>query len=820
MQHDPTLGEGTPPEPPLNAGYSGGQHLAEIDKLQRENQSLRSQLTKLSEASYRIIQGPDLDSLFQEIVESARALTGARYAVLLTYDSSGNVNSAVTSGISPEQINSIGNSPVGLGLLGYLNEVNGPVRIADISAHPMSIGFPQNHPPMTTFLGMNISHQGEHIGNLFLTEKLESTEFTSGDEEILVMFASLVAQAISNARRYQEVNLAKTDMETLIDISPMGVGVYDAKAGVMLSYNQEMRRIVGEDVDLTVNDIEPLMQLLSFRRPDGRPIPLPETPVAHVMMTGETVRAEEIIVEFPDGRSTTTLVNAAPIFAENGEIASVVVAVQDMAPLEDLEKVRSQFLGLVSEELRAPLVTIKGSTAALLEILHPPNATESLQFLRIIDQQADLMRSQINSLIELTNIEAGTLSISTELANVSDLVALAAGEFQRSHAGAVVDARIPSGMPLVIADRERISLVMKNLFSEISRSSPTSSKVQVSAASLDIYVAITVSFDSKTAPGETFVGRSIHSSVSGVDRAIPDNAGPDLAFAFCRGIVEAHGGRIRAERGERGFGMVYTFTLPAADESMEPTRQTTEEAASYNGEPGNQPTDRATILLVVPDGRTLGTVRRTLSDADFSTIAASELGEIDRLFEQEKPNIVLLDLSKSEQAGMRLTQRLSRDLNVPVIVLSEKGEDNNVARAFEMGADDYLVKPFSPTELVARIKSSLRKHSAYQRGPDVSSGYSLGEVSLDFAGRTLTVSGTTVQLTATEFKLLFELSGNAGRVLTQDELLHRVWGPEYTGEPQLLRSYVKSLRQKLGDNARNPTYIFTEHGIGYRMAKQ
>lgn len=90
---------------------------------------------------------------------------------------------------------------------------------------------------------------------------------------------------------------------------------------------------------------------------------------------------------------------------------------------------------------------------------------------------------------------------------------------------------------------------------------------------------------------------------------------------------------------------------------------------------------------------------------------------------------------------------------------------------------------------------------------------------IDYDARTLTVSGIAVQLTATEYKLLNELSSNAGRILTQDELLHRVWGPEYSGEPQLLRSYVKSLRQKLGDDARNPTYIFTEHGIGYRMAK-
>ena len=181
--------------------------------------------------------------------------------------------------------------------------------------------------------------------------------------------------------------------------------------------------------------------------------------------------------------------------------------------------------------------------------------------------------------------------------------------------------------------------------------------------------------------------------------------------------------------------------------------------------------------------------------------------------------MVLLDLSKSEQSGMRLTQRLASDFDLPVIVLSDRGDDNNVARAFEMGADDYLVKPFSPTELVARIKSSLKKKSPYRNGTAVLHGYAFADVSVNYDARTLNVSGSQVPLTATEYKLLYELSSNAGRILTQDELLHRVWGPEYSGEPQLLRSYIKSLRQKLGDNARNPSYIFTEHGIGYRMAK-
>ena len=114
-----------------------------------------------------------------------------------------------------------------------------------------------------------------------------------------------------------------------------------------------------------------------------------------------------------------------------------------------------------------------------------------------------------------------------------------------------------------------------------------------------------------------------------------------------------------------------------------------------------------------------------------------------------------------------------------------------------------MVKPFSPSEMVARIKAILRRSNA--SGPTGGGNlFQLGELLINFYERTVTVSGQPVQLTATEYKLLSELSNSAGRVLTQDMLLQRIWGPEYVGEPQLLRSYVKSLRQKLGDDARNP----------------
>ena len=152
---------------------------------------------------------------------------------------------------------------------------------------------------------------------------------------------------------------------------------------------------------------------------------------------------------------------------------------------------------------------------------------------------------------------------------------------------------------------------------------------------------------------------------------------------------------------------------------------------------------------------------------------------------------------------------------VPVIFISGRGGDQYVARAFEMGAADYILKPFSPTELVARIRAALRKRAAARHaGP-----YLVGDLAIDHVERSVTVAGRPADLTPTEYKLLFELSTNAGRVLSHDELLERVWGEEHPGSYHLLRSFVKSLRQKLGDDARSPSYIFTEPGVGYRLTR-
>ena len=187
--------------------------------------------------------------------------------------------------------------------------------------------------------------------------------------------------------------------------------------------------------------------------------------------------------------------------------------------------------------------------------------------------------------------------------------------------------------------------------------------------------------------------------------------------------------------------------------------------------------------------------------------------EVAVLLDTHRPDLVLLDLLLPGTDGIELMQSLPALADRPVIFMSAYGRDETIARALEIGAADYVVKPFSPTELVARIKAAMRKRT----GP--AEPYRLGDLAIHYDERRVTLAGEPVQLTATEYDLLSALSANAGRVSSYDYLLRRVWRSRRAGTPRIVRVYVKKLRDKLGDDAKNPTYIFTESRVGYRMAK-
>ena len=185
-----------------------------------------------------------------------------------------------------------------------------------------------------------------------------------------------------------------------------------------------------------------------------------------------------------------------------------------------------------------------------------------------------------------------------------------------------------------------------------------------------------------------------------------------------------------------------------------------------------------------------------------------------RLIQTEKPQLVLLNLMLPGTDGIELMQTVPELADLPVIFISGYGRDETIARALEAGAEDYVVKPFSPTELTARIRAALRRRS--NPVPFV-----LGDLAIDYDRRRVSVAGRPVTLTPTEYELLRVLAQGAGRVLTHEALLRQVWAGRRRSKatPKIVRAYVKRLRHRLGDDAARPAWIFNERGVGYRMAR-
>ena len=188
------------------------------------------------------------------------------------------------------------------------------------------------------------------------------------------------------------------------------------------------------------------------------------------------------------------------------------------------------------------------------------------------------------------------------------------------------------------------------------------------------------------------------------------------------------------------------------------------------------------------------------------------------LVETESPDVVILDIGLPDMDGYQVLREIRRFSDVPVIMLTVRGEDTSVARGLELGADDYITKPFSHIELIARVQAVLRRAQGVSLTGE-ERPFTSDKLSIDFARNEVMLDGKPVKLTSTERKLLYYLTRNEGRILSHESLLAKIWGETYIDARDLLRVHIQHLRQKLGDDAESPNIIVTEHGMGYKFVR-
>ena len=224
------------------------------------------------------------------------------------------------------------------------------------------------------------------------------------------------------------------------------------------------------------------------------------------------------------------------------------------------------------------------------------------------------------------------------------------------------------------------------------------------------------------------------------------------------------------------------------------------------------------VLLIEDEPQMLRFLRPALQGQGFR-VAEALTGEAGiREASMRAPDLVLLDLGLPDIDGLEVTRRIREWTQVPILVISARGREDDKVAALDAGADDYITKPFGVRELLARLRVAMRRIA--RAGAAEASTLTVGDLEVDLEKRRVTVAGTMVRLTPIEYRLLAELTRNAGKVLTHTHLLRQVWGPGYTRQSHYLRVYMAQLRRKLEVDPARPRLLLTEPGVGYRLAEE
>ena len=227
-------------------------------------------------------------------------------------------------------------------------------------------------------------------------------------------------------------------------------------------------------------------------------------------------------------------------------------------------------------------------------------------------------------------------------------------------------------------------------------------------------------------------------------------------------------------------------------------------------------TSKKRILVVDDEKGLVKIIRLNLQQDGFEVVEANNGTEAMDKLRTTLPDLILLDVMMPDMDGFTVLKMVREIGGTPVIMLTAKGEEKDIIKGLELGADDYITKPFSPRELTSRIRAGLRRGSFTK---DEESGRIVVDdrLTIDFDRHEVWIEGELVQLRPTEYRLLYHLVQNAGWVLTHDQILNKVWGYEYENEPHYVRLYINYLRKKLEVDPSNPKYILTERGVGYRF---
>lgn len=506
------------------------------------------------------------DAVLQRIIDLAREVVPAKYAALGVADESGRLERFIVSGLTQAEQDLIGPLPEGHGLLGTLIREGRPLLIADMSADSRSVGFPENHPPMRSLLGVPILLGSRTLGNLYLTEREDGAPFTADDLEAVQVLAAHAATAIDRAELYRQVEAARERAEEQRD--QLRVILDNLPSGVLIqSAPQEQIELVNEAaLAILLRQSAPSGTLPTYGRDyrllhaDGTPLPADQRPSARAL-AGEQVHNQQVMLERWDGSQLPVLAQASPLRDATGAIQRAVVVYQDVTRLREAEQLKDDFLSLISHEFRTPLTAIHGGAHLLSEQGDELDPETKHELLRDVVVESARLDRMLANMLSLAAIMAGRLQAITEPILLALLVRRVAAEVAARSPGYELTVDLPADLPAAEGDPDLLAQVLRNLYENAIKYSPGGGEVRTTARQDDGAITIEVT--------DSGVGIAPEHVTEVFERfrrpgADPTVRGMGLGLYLSRLLVEAQNGRIAARSAGIGLGATFAVTLPVA----------------------------------------------------------------------------------------------------------------------------------------------------------------------------------------------------------------------------------------------------------------
>lgn len=511
------------------------------------------------EAALAVASEVTPEAVLQRIVDVARQVGSARYAALGVSGSDGRLAQFITSGISAEERAAIGPLPEGHGLLGELIREREPIMVDEIAADRRSIGFPPNHPPMTSFLGVPILLGNRPLGNLYLTDRVDGKPFNSQDREAVQILAAHAASAIDRSFLYGKLREQRDRLRTILDSLPAGVVIISGT-------DAEIHFANAAFVEIALGRMRPPGILPTYgrdftlHRADGLPLPADERPGARALR-GESVLNAQLLLTRSSGVSLPVSVHAAPLHDDVSGVLEAVLVVQDVTQLRQAEQIKDDFLSLISHEFRTPLTAIHGGAHLLADAETSLDPKTRRELLGDVVAESDRLDRMLKNLLTLSSVMAGRLSVETEPVLLGPLARRVSREVAARAPGHQFDVDLPPDTPAVEGDPSLISQVLRNLYENSVKYSPSGGRILTTARKDDGEVLLDVSDEGLGIAREHLPFVFERFNRAGADPAV---RGMGLGLYLSRFLIAAQGGTISVTSPGPGKGTTFTVSLPVA----------------------------------------------------------------------------------------------------------------------------------------------------------------------------------------------------------------------------------------------------------------